>query len=93
MNNKYKFILQKISIFNITSLLLIIYSSYLFLLLKPGESFYYAVLTISIVLFLFSLLLLFLDYLLNKFIRDKFLKNGIEIIFLIIITFITYKIL
>ncbi|CAM3558342.1 hypothetical protein FLGE108171_02935 [Flavobacterium gelidilacus] len=89
MKNKYKFIL----IFNITSLLLIIYSLYLFLLLKPGESFYYAVLTISIVLFLFSLLLLFLDYLLNKFIRDKFLKNGIEIIFLIIITFITYKIL
>ncbi len=59
---------KNISVFNLTSFMLFFYSIYLFILLKEGESFYYAVVSIIIALLLLSLFLLFLDKILNKYI-------------------------
>jgi hypothetical protein len=88
-----EFIKRNISVFNLTSFILFFYSIYLLILLKKGESFYYAVVSIIITLLVFSFFILFLDKILNKWFKSRLFKNILELIFLIIITFIIYKIL
>jgi len=88
-----EFIKKNISVFNLTSLILFFYSFYLFIFLKQGEDFYYAVVAIIMFFLFLSLSLFFSDYFLNKKIRNRFFKNILEFIILIIITSIIYKIL
>ena len=88
-----EFIKKNISVFNLTSLILFFYSFYLFILLKKGEDFYYAVIAIIMTFLFLSMFLFLLDYFLNKKIRNRFFKNILEFIILIIITSIIYKIL
>jgi len=88
-----EFIKKNISVFNLTSLILFFYSFYLFIFLKQGEYFYYAVVAIIMFFLFLSLSLFFSDYFLNKKIRNRFFKNILEFIILIIITSIIYKIL